>query len=60
MRSVCRISTRRRCQTTWALICLLQEIGTAEATFSSVRMPFKICGGIKAMKVLKVLGGSTD
>lgn len=45
---------------TWALTCLLHDIGTAEAYFTSTRMSFDIYGGIKAMEVLKVLGGSTD
>lgn len=45
---------------TWALTCLLHDIGTAEAYFTSTRMSFDIYGGIKAMEVLKVLGSSTD
>ncbi|KAM0546944.1 hypothetical protein ACHAPJ_010604 [Fusarium lateritium] len=45
---------------TWALTCLLHDIGTAEAYFTSTRMSFDVHGGIKAMEVLKVLGGSTD
>lgn len=45
---------------TWALTCLLHDIGTAEAYFTSTRMSFDIYGGIKAMEVLKVLGGSAD
>ncbi|CAG7557810.1 unnamed protein product [Fusarium equiseti] len=45
---------------TWALTCLLHDIGTAEAYFTSTRMSFDIYGGIKAMEVLKVLGGSID
>lgn len=45
---------------TWALTCLLHDIGTAEAYFTSTRMSFDIYGGIKAREVLMVLGGSTD
>ncbi|RKL51781.1 Cyanamide hydratase [Fusarium oxysporum] len=45
---------------TWALTCLLHDIGTAEAYFTSTRMSFDIYGGIKAMEVLKVLGSSDD
>ncbi|KAF5558559.1 cyanamide hydratase [Fusarium mexicanum] len=45
---------------TWALTCLLHDIGTAQAYFTSTRMSFDIYGGIKAMEVLKVLGGSND
>lgn len=45
---------------TWALTCLLHDIGTAEAYFTSTRMSFDIYGGIKAMEVLRVLGGSAD
>ncbi|KAM0206396.1 hypothetical protein ACHAQD_001568 [Fusarium lateritium] len=47
-------------QSTWALTCLLHDIGTAKVFFTSTRMSFDIYGGIKAMEVLKVLGGSTD
>lgn len=45
---------------TWALCCLLHDIGTAEAYFKATRMSFDIYGGIKAMEVLKVLGSSHD
>ncbi|KAI7773796.1 cyanamide hydratase [Diaporthe eres] len=45
---------------TWALTCLLHDIGTAEACFTSTRMSFDIYGGIKAMEVLRVLGGGGD
>jgi cyanamide hydratase len=45
---------------TWALTCILHDIGTAEAYFTSTRMSFDIYGGIKAMEVLKGLGGSED
>lgn len=45
---------------TWALTCLLHDIGTAEAYFTSTRMSFDIYGGIKATEVLKVLGSSDD
>ncbi|KAF2011246.1 cyanamide hydratase [Aaosphaeria arxii CBS 175.79] len=46
--------------TTWALTCLLHDIGTAEAYFSTTRMSFDIYGGIKALEVLKILGATTD
>ncbi|KAG9579772.1 cyanamide hydratase, partial [Aureobasidium melanogenum] len=46
--------------TTWALTCLLHDIGTAEEYFTTTRMSFDIYGGIKAMEVLKVLGPSRD
>ncbi|KAJ4315045.1 hypothetical protein N0V94_006157 [Neodidymelliopsis sp. IMI 364377] len=45
---------------TWALTCLLHDIGTAEAFFNSTRMSFDIYGGIKAMEVLKTLGSTHD
>ncbi|THV72758.1 cyanamide hydratase [Aureobasidium pullulans] len=45
---------------TWALTCLLHDIGTAEEYFTSTRMSFDIYGGIKAMEVLKVLGSTND
>ncbi|KAM0300695.1 hypothetical protein HYE67_005019 [Fusarium culmorum] len=45
---------------TWALTCLLHDIGTADAFFTSTHMSFDLYGGIKAMEVLKVLGGTTD
>lgn len=45
---------------TWALTCLLHDIGTAEEFFTSTRMSFDIYGGIKAMEVLKVLGSTND
>ncbi|RGP70210.1 cyanamide hydratase [Fusarium sporotrichioides] len=45
---------------TWALTCLLHDIGTAEVFFTSTHMSFDLYGGIKAMEVLKVLGGTTD
>ncbi|KAI9168038.1 cyanamide hydratase [Paramyrothecium foliicola] len=45
---------------TWALTCLLHDIGTAEAYFTATRMSFDIYGGIKAREVLKILGGSDD
>lgn len=45
---------------TWALTCLLHDIGTAEAYFKKTRMSFDIYGGIKAMEVLKILGSTHD
>ncbi|KAB2102311.1 Cyanamide hydratase [Alternaria gaisen] len=45
---------------TWALTCLLHDIGTADANFTATRMSFDIYSGIKAMEVLKVLGSTHD
>ncbi|KAG6368899.1 hypothetical protein INS49_003117 [Diaporthe citri] len=45
---------------TWALTCLLHDIGTAESHSTSARMSFDIYGGIRAMEVLRVLGGRAD
>ncbi|PCD20861.1 cyanamide hydratase [Fusarium graminearum] len=45
---------------TWALTYFLHDIGTAEAYLTSTRMSLDIYGGIKAMEVLKGLGGSID
>ncbi|KAF9881857.1 hypothetical protein CkaCkLH20_01003 [Colletotrichum karsti] len=38
---------------TWALTCLLHDIGTAEENLATTRMSFDIYGGIKALGVLK-------
>jgi cyanamide hydratase len=45
---------------TWALTCLLHDLGTAEANLTATRMSFDIYGGIKALYVLKDFGASTD
>lgn len=45
---------------TWALTCLLHDIGTAEENFSATRMSFDIYGGIKALHALKGLGATAD
>jgi cyanamide hydratase len=45
---------------TWALTCLLHDIGTAKENFTATRMSFDIYGGIKALGVLKSLGATTD
>lgn len=45
---------------TWALTCLLHDIGTAEENFTATRMSFDIYGGIKALHVLKDLGATAD
>lgn len=46
--------------TTWALTCLLHDLGTAEENLTATRMSFDIYGGIKALSVLKDFGTSTD
>ncbi|KAK7216742.1 hypothetical protein V2G26_004745 [Clonostachys chloroleuca] len=45
---------------TWALTCLLHDIGTAEENLTATRMSFDLYGGIKALQVLKDLGATTD
>ncbi|CAH0057759.1 unnamed protein product [Clonostachys solani] len=45
---------------TWALACLLHDIGTAEENLTATRMSFDLYGGIKALQVLKDLGATTD
>ncbi|KAJ5794946.1 hypothetical protein N7457_001545 [Penicillium paradoxum] len=45
---------------TWALTCLLHDLGTAEENLTATRMSFDIYGGIKALSVLKDFGASTD
>ncbi|KAJ6109348.1 cyanamide hydratase [Penicillium sp. IBT 16267x] len=45
---------------TWALTCLLHDIGTAEENLTATRMSFDIYGGIKALHVLKDFGATTD
>jgi cyanamide hydratase len=45
---------------TWALTCLLHDIGTAEANLTATRMSFDIYGGIKALYILQDLGASKD
>lgn len=45
---------------TWALTCLLHDLGTAEENLTSTRMSFDIYGGIKALYVLKDFGASKD
>lgn len=45
---------------TWALTCLLHDLGTAEANLTATRMSFDIYGGIKALHILKEFGASTD
>lgn len=45
---------------TWALACLLHDIGTAEENLTATRMSFDIYGGIKALSVLKDFGAPTD
>ncbi|UKZ55060.1 hypothetical protein TrVGV298_008877 [Trichoderma virens] len=45
---------------TWALTCLLHDLGTAEEFLTATRMSFDIYGGIKALQVLKDFGAPTD
>jgi cyanamide hydratase len=45
---------------TWALTCMLHDIGTAEAYFRSTRMSFDIYGGFLALETLKKLGSADD
>ncbi|KAF3811618.1 Cyanamide hydratase [Colletotrichum gloeosporioides] len=45
---------------TWALTCLLHDIGTAEENLTATRMSFDIYGGIKALDALKDHGATTD
>ncbi|KAL7932090.1 hypothetical protein V8C35DRAFT_323323 [Trichoderma chlorosporum] len=45
---------------TWALTCLLHDLGTADEFLTATRMSFDIYGGIKALQVLKDFGATTD
>ncbi|KAL4915657.1 hypothetical protein BDW62DRAFT_219221 [Aspergillus aurantiobrunneus] len=45
---------------TWALTCLLHDLGTAEENLTATRMSFDIYGGIKALHVLKDFGATLD
>ncbi|KAI9930726.1 hypothetical protein ASPWEDRAFT_107537 [Aspergillus wentii DTO 134E9] len=45
---------------TWALTCLLHDLGTAEENLTATRMSFDIYGGIKALSVLKDFGATVD
>ncbi|CAG8005461.1 unnamed protein product [Penicillium salamii] len=45
---------------TWALTCLLHDLGTAEENLTATRMSFDIYAGIKALQVLQQFGASTD
>ncbi|KAI5456669.1 cyanamide hydratase family HD domain-containing protein [Mariannaea sp. PMI_226] len=45
---------------TWALTCLLHDIGTAEENLAATRMSFDIYGGIVAMKELRSNGSTAD
>ncbi|KAJ5478052.1 hypothetical protein N7530_003561 [Penicillium desertorum] len=45
---------------TWALTTLLHDLGTAEENLTATRMSFDIYGGIKALQVPKVFGGTSD
>ncbi|PNP39249.1 hypothetical protein TGAMA5MH_08926 [Trichoderma gamsii] len=45
---------------TWALTCLLHDLGTAEENLTATRMSFDIYGGIKALQILKDFGATTD
>ncbi|KAK1965065.1 cyanamide hydratase family HD domain-containing protein [Colletotrichum sublineola] len=45
---------------TWALTCLLHDIGTADENLTATRMSFDIYGGFKALLVLKDHGATPD
>lgn len=45
---------------TWALTCLLHDLGTAEENLTATRMSFDIYGGIKAIDILKGYGATAD
>ncbi|KAK5790791.1 hypothetical protein VI817_008078 [Penicillium citrinum] len=45
---------------TWALTCLLHDLGTAEENLTATRMSFDIYGGIKALHILKEFGATKD
>ncbi|KAK1597279.1 cyanamide hydratase family HD domain-containing protein [Colletotrichum navitas] len=45
---------------TWALACLLHDIGTADESLTATRMSFDIYGGFKALLVLKDHGATPD
>ncbi|EAW12028.1 putative cyanamide hydratase [Aspergillus clavatus NRRL 1] len=45
---------------TWALTCLLHDLGTAEQNLTATRMSFDLYGGIKALSVLEDFGATTD
>jgi cyanamide hydratase len=45
---------------TWAMTCLLHDVGTAEENLTATRMSFDIYGGIKALHILKDSGASQD
>jgi cyanamide hydratase len=45
---------------TWALTCLLHDLGTAEENLAATRMSFDIYGGIKAMHTLQKFGAAAD
>lgn len=45
---------------TWALTCLLHDLGTAEENLTATRMSFDIYGGIKALHILQEFGATKD
>ncbi|KAM3500140.1 hypothetical protein MY11210_009546 [Beauveria gryllotalpidicola] len=45
---------------TWALTCLLHDLGTAEENLTATRMSFDIYGGIKAIDIVKSNGATAD
>ncbi|KAJ5087989.1 cyanamide hydratase [Penicillium angulare] len=45
---------------TWALACLLHDIGSTESNQTATRMSFDIYGGIIALQILKDFGATTD
>ncbi|KAL2757337.1 hypothetical protein ACRALDRAFT_1060739 [Sodiomyces alcalophilus JCM 7366] len=46
--------------TTFALTCLLHDIGTAEENMAATRMSFDLYGGTVALRVLQEFGASKD
>lgn len=45
---------------TWALTCLLHDIGTAEENLTNTNMSFDLYGGIKAHQILQDFGSTSD
>ncbi|RAK96188.1 putative cyanamide hydratase [Aspergillus ibericus CBS 121593] len=45
---------------TWALTCLLHDLGTTDENLTATRMSFDLYGGIKALHTLKDFGATSD
>ncbi|KAL2847132.1 hypothetical protein BJX68DRAFT_276962 [Aspergillus pseudodeflectus] len=45
---------------TWALTCLLHDLGTAPENLTATRMSFDLYGGIKALRILQEFGAPLD